>query len=88
MLAFSRAPLARTLGLVLLPLSLLVAWSRVYLGVHRPKDMASALMVSLGFALLACTPLARAASGRILPALEGLYRRVLALPIGRGWLRP
>ena len=62
-LAFSRAPLARTLGLVLLPLS-------------------------LGFALLACTPLAHAASGRILPALEGLYRRVLALPIGRGWLRP
>lgn len=87
-LAFSRAPLARTLGLVMLPLSLVVAWSRVYLGVHWPKDMIGALLVSSGFALLACTPLAQAACARVLPMLEAVYRRVLALPIGRGWLRP
>jgi undecaprenyl-diphosphatase len=87
-LVFSRAPLARTLGLVMLPLSLVVAWSRVYLGVHWPKDMIGALLVSSGFALLACTPLAQAACARVLPMLESVYRRVLALPIGRGWLRP
>jgi len=87
-LAFSRAPLARRLGLVMLPLSLVVAWSRVYLGVHWPKDMFGALLVSAGFALLACTPAAQAACARVLPALETVYRRLLALPIGRGWLRP
>jgi len=87
-LALSRASLARTLGLILLPLALIVAWSRVYLGVHWPKDMIGALLVSASFALLACTPLARVLCARILPLLESVYRRVLALPIGRGWLRP
>jgi len=87
-LAFSRVPLARSLGVLMLPLSLIVAWSRVYLGVHWPKDMVGALLVSGCFALLAYTPLARAACARILPALELVYHRLLALPIGRGWLRP
>ncbi|MEH6436846.1 phosphatase PAP2 family protein [Massilia sp. DD77] len=87
-LAFSGVRPARRLGLALLPLALLVAWSRVYLGVHWPKDMMGALLVSGTMALLAYTPAARAACARVLPGLETLYRRVLALPIGRGWLRP
>lgn len=87
-LAFSRVPLARRLGLAMLPLALVVAWSRVYLGVHWPKDMAGALVVSGTMALLANLPAAHAASLRLLPGLEHLYRRLLALPIGRGWLRP
>lgn len=87
-LAFSAVPLARRLGLAMLPLALVVAWSRVYLGVHWPKDMAGALLMSGMMAALAHTPAARAACTGLLPALETLYRRVLALPIGRGWLRP
>ena len=87
-LAFSRVPPARRLGLLMLPLALVVAWSRVYLGVHWPKDMAGALMVSGTMALLASLPAAQAASRRVLPRLESLYRRLLAAPIGRGWLRP
>ncbi|MBQ5948796.1 phosphatase PAP2 family protein [Massilia sp. ST3] len=87
-LAFSGVKPARRLGLALLPLALVVAWSRVYLGVHWPKDMMGALLVSGTMALLAYTPAARAACARVLPRLETLYRRVLALPIGRGWLRP
>jgi undecaprenyl-diphosphatase len=87
-LAFSAVPLARRIGMALLPLALVIAWSRVYLGVHWPKDMAGALAVSAAMALLAHTPAAQAASRRVLPALEALYRRLLALPIGRGWLQP
>lgn len=87
-LAFSRVQEARRAGWMLLPLSLVVAWSRVYLGVHWPKDMAGALLMSAAMALLVHTPALLAACARLLPVTESLYRRVLASPIGRGWLRP
>lgn len=87
-LAFSRVQEARRLGRMLLPLALVVAWSRVYLGVHWPKDMLGALLMSAAMALLVSTPAARAFCASLLPVTENLYRRVLAVPIGRGWLRP
>lgn len=87
-LAVSQVAQARRMGLLLLPLSLVVAWSRVYLGVHWPKDMAGALVVSGAMALLVHTPAVRAACAQLLPVTEQLYRRALAVPIGRGWLRP
>jgi len=87
-LAFSRVQEARRIGWMLLPLALVVAWSRVYLGVHWPKDMAGALVVSAAMAWLASTPVLRAACAKLLPLMEGVYRRVMAVPIGRGWLRP
>lgn len=87
-LAFSQVDPARRIGLMLLPLSLVVAWSRVYLSVHWPKDMAGALVMSASMALLVYTPAVRSACAQLLPSMENLYRRVLAVPIGRGWLRP
>jgi undecaprenyl-diphosphatase len=87
-LAFSQARAARRIGLVLLPVALVVAWSRVFLGVHWPKDMAGALVMSAAMAALAYTPAVRAACAGVMPLMENLYRRVLAVPIGRGWLRP
>ena len=87
-LAFSRVQEARRIGRMLLPLALVVAWSRVYLGVHWPKDMLGALLMSAAMALLVSTPAARAFCASLLPVTENLYRRVLAVPIGRGWLRP
>ncbi|CAN7163434.1 phosphatase PAP2 family protein [Massilia sp. LjRoot122] len=87
-LAFSRVQEARRIGCLLLPLALVVAWSRVYVGVHWPKDMVGALLMSAAMALLVSTPAARAFCASLLPVTENLYRRVLAVPIGRGWLRP
>ena len=87
-LAFSRVQEARRIGLMLLPLALVVAWSRVYLGVHWPKDMAGAMAMSAAMAALVNTAAVRAACAQLLPLAETVYRRVLAVPIGRGWLRP
>lgn len=87
-LAFSRVQEARRIGWMLLPLALVVAWSRVYLGVHWPKDMFGALLMSAAMSLLVSTPAARVFCASLLPVTENLYRRVLAVPIGRGWLRP
>lgn len=79
---------ARRLGLALLALALPVAWSRVFLGVHWPLDMAGALLVSTFAAVLVNTRLGQALAASLVPLMQAVYRRVLAAPIARGWLRP
>ncbi len=87
-LAMSTAPAARRFGRSLLPLALVVAWARVFLGVHWPMDMVGGLVMALAMTLL----LRSAAVGKVCAALSAwmaaLYRRVMARPIARGWLRP
>jgi undecaprenyl-diphosphatase len=85
---FSLAPRARRFGALLLPVALAVAWSRVYLGVHYPMDMAGALLVAGVVTALFHSRAAGAACGALVPLMESVYRRVLAAPIARGWLRP
>jgi undecaprenyl-diphosphatase len=65
-----------------------VAWSRMFLGVHFPLDMLGAIPVAtLGILLMA--PLREWVTRTVVPRLaEPLYRRIFALPIGRGWVRP
>lgn len=87
-LASSSAANARRLGAWMMPVAIVVAWSRVFLGVHYPMDMIGALAVSLVIAAVFNTRAATAASAALVPMLEGVYRRVLATPISRGWLRP
>jgi undecaprenyl-diphosphatase len=87
-LAFSNAALARRVGMLLLPVAAVVAWSRVFLGVHYPMDMIGALAVSLGVAALAYAQAVTALCANLVPLMESVYRRVLAAPIARGWLRP
>ncbi|MDR7051142.1 undecaprenyl-diphosphatase [Duganella sp. 3397] len=88
MLATSAAPLARRWGLVLLPLAVLVAWSRVFVGVHWPLDMLGAAVLAL--ALVAVFRLHRLGAMSAVVTGWGVaaYRRLLAPLIDRGWLRP
>jgi undecaprenyl-diphosphatase len=87
-LATSAAGNARRLGTLMMPVAIVVAWSRVYLGVHYPMDMVGALAVSLFIVALFNTRPATAACATVVPAMENIYRRVLAMPIARGWIRP
>jgi undecaprenyl-diphosphatase len=87
-LATSRAPGARVFGTWMLPIAAVVAWARVFLGVHFPMDIAGAVAVSLVVTLLSGSRLAVAVDAAILHQLENLYRRMLATLIARGWLRP
>jgi undecaprenyl-diphosphatase len=87
-LASGQGELARRLGNVLFPVALVVAWSRVFLGVHYPLDMIGALAVALGMTSLFNTRAPAALCAALVPFVESVYRRVLAMPIARGWLRP
>jgi undecaprenyl-diphosphatase len=87
-LALSSVPAAKRFGRSLLPLAFVVAWSRVFLGVHWPVDMLGALAVALGVTLVfQARPLDHLCAALTTP-LGTLYRRLLAGPIARGWLRP
>jgi len=77
----------RLLGKLLLICALPVCWARIYLGVHWPVDMVGALVVSLVVALIMRTASARETSRIVAAILEGIYRRLMAWPISRGWLR-
>ncbi|ACC76182.1 phosphatase PAP2 family protein [Paraburkholderia phymatum] len=76
----------RWAGLLTLVAGLAVAWSRVYIGVHFPFDM-------LGAALIACVayvlvwPLWSLAGNAAADVTIVLYRKLLAWPIARGWMR-
>jgi len=89
-LAFLFGPLrtARRFGGALLACGVVVAWSRVFLGVHWPLDMAGALVTSSIAALLVNTRAGQALAALAVPQMQVVYRRVLRRPIARGWLRP
>jgi undecaprenyl-diphosphatase len=86
--ALSQALAARRLGRLLLPVALVVAWARIYVGVHYPMDMAGALAVALLVTRLSGGRPAQSVCAAIVPMIEAVYRRLLAAPITRGWLRP
>lgn len=87
-LALSREPVASRFGRSLLPLAVVVAWARIFLGVHWPMDMLGAVAVALGVALLFRSRLADGLCAVLTEVFALVYRRVLAVPIARGWLRP
>lgn len=73
-------------GAVLMLAGILIAWSRIFLGVHWPLDMLGGLllgMLSCLFAQVAWHFCGR----RLLQNISALYRLLFALPIRKGWIR-
>lgn len=64
----------------------LVAWARVFLGVHFPLDMAGSVAVS-AVAYGVVSPLWRVAGEPLVQQFEWLYHTLLAWPIHAGWVR-
>lgn len=71
--------LARRLAGVLLAISPLVAWARIYLGVHFPLDMVGAFGVATGVLMLVNTIKGQNACYKLAEMIEGMY----AMAFGR-----
>lgn len=79
-------PAFRKTGIILLGLSMQVAWARIYLGVHFPLDMAGALFVTS----LCAWGIHRQYNLIVAPVFKPMlisYEWLLAPVIKRGWLR-
>ncbi len=73
-------------GYAVLVLAAVVGLSRVYLGVHFPLDIAGGLLLAPVAAGLA-VPVWRRVGEPLTAVLQAIYRKLLALPIARGWIR-
>ena len=66
--------------------ALLVGTSRVYLGVHFPLDITGGLLLA-PLAAAITVPVWLRAGEPLTGVAQAVYRKVLALPIARGWIR-
>ena len=63
-----------------------VGTSRVYLGVHFPLDIAGGLILA-PLAAGVAVPVWNRVGAPLTRIVQGIYRKLLALPIARGWIR-
>ena len=77
----------KRLSAVLLLAALVVAWARIFLGVHFPMDMVGAAMV-VGLVYAVSAPLWNAIGGILTDLAIKIYRAIMVWPIRRGWLLP
>lgn len=75
------------LGAVAISAGALVAWARIFLGIHFPMDMLGAIFVAFA-ALAIASPLWRLAGQELLSRAHWIYRGVFAKPISYRWVRP
>lgn len=85
-LVFLIRPGTRGIGAVFLLLAVIVAWARIYLGVHFPLDMLGALVVtSLSTAIMAGQ--AAWLKHHVQPTAELIYRKTFAPLIRQRWVK-
>jgi undecaprenyl-diphosphatase len=75
------------LGLTLLAAGACVGWARIYLGVHFPLDIAGAVVLA-AVTCAVVAPAWRRVGDRLTDQVQQVYRKVMMLPIARGWVRP
>lgn len=66
--------------------AVVVGTSRVYLGVHFPLDIAGGLILA-PIVAAATAAVWNRVGGPLTLAAQALYRKLLAMPIARGWIR-
>lgn len=74
------------LGLILLIVSLPVAWARIFVGVHYPIDMMGAIIVAI-VSFICVSPLWRAIGAQITRLVELAYGTIFAYFIALGWVK-
>ena len=67
-------------------LAVVIAWSRVYLGVHWPLDMLGGLLAGM-IGCLSAQIIWQAMGHKLYQRLQSWYRVCFALPIRKGWVR-
>lgn len=78
---------ALRLGAAVLAAGAVVAWARIFVGVHFPLDMLGAVAVA-ATACVVSAPLWRISGAVFTRGAVRVYHKVLAFPIAFGWLRP
>lgn len=76
----------RALGAMFLPLAAIVAWARIYLGVHFPLDMLGALFIAIWMTAVIVSQEERLVR-HIQPVAELIYRKTFAPLIRQRWVK-
>lgn len=77
----------RLVGFILFLITIVVAWARVFVGIHFPIDMFGALALGFLSALIVISchkPINR----KLFPWVDNIYTKLFAKPIARGWVKP